>query len=85
MKNTNTQKKSILGGVICINDLREMEFNNVELSPQERLALKNYDRYRIVELNKQSTEDQYNNKYMQLQAIANLSPFTEFLKEEYYI
>jgi hypothetical protein len=68
-----------------INDLREKDYENIDLSPNERLALKNYDRYRITELNKQTSEDRFHNRYLQLQVMANLSPFEEFLKEDYFI
>ena len=67
--------------VLCsINDLREKYFDQIELSTNERLALKNYDRYRTSELNRQTSE----NKYLQLQVMANLSPYEEFLKEAYF-
>lgn len=85
IKNTTTNRKSIIGGTVSINDLRDMDFKSQELSPQQRLALKNFDRYRIKELNNQVTEGAFNKKYMQLQAMANLSPFDEFLKEIYFI
>ena len=68
-----------------INDLRDKDYENVDLSTNERLALKNYDRYRIAELNKQTSEKNFHNRYMQLQVMANLSPFEEFLKEDYFI
>ena len=85
-KNNNPNiGKSNLKDVFSINDLREKDYQNIDLSPNERLALKNYDRYRISELNKQTSEVQFHNKYMQLQVMANLSPFKEFLKEDYFL
>lgn len=75
---------SSVKGFFSINDLREKDFENVDLSPNERLALKNYDRYRIAELNKQTSEANFHNRYLQLQVMANLSPFVEFLKEDYF-
>jgi hypothetical protein len=68
-----------------INDLRDLEYNSIDLTPNQRLAIKNYDRYRITELNKQSSENKFHNKYMQLQVMANLSPYEEFLKEDYFL
>jgi hypothetical protein len=68
-----------------INDLREKEYKNFPLLTNERLAIKNFDRYRISELNKKMAENEFHNKYMQIQVMANLSPFEEFLKEEYFI
>lgn len=78
--------KQNIGGTISINDLKEIEYNieNSELSHQERLALKNFDRYRIQELNKQPNETAFNKKYLELQALANLAPYQEFLKEKYF-
>lgn len=77
--------KLIVKTYLTINDLREKDFNNKELSHQERLALKNFDRYRINELNKQTTESTFNKKYLQLQVMANLNPYSEFLKESYFL
>jgi len=68
-----------------INDLRELDFTNVGLTPQERLALKNFDRYRIVQLNNQPSEKKFHAKYLQLQVMANLTPYQEFLKEDYFL
>ena len=79
--NKNSSKIKVF---YSINDLREKDYDNIDLSPNERLALKNYDRYRIAELNKQVSEDQFHNRYMQLQVMANLSPYEEFLKEGYF-
>jgi hypothetical protein len=85
IKNSNTSNsKSQLTDFSSINDLREKDYNNIPLMPNERLAIKNYDRYRIAELNKQPSEDKFHNKYMQLQVMANLCPFEEFLKEDYF-
>ena len=82
-----TYSNSCLSNVktfISINDLRELEYNSMEMNPSQRLAIKNYDRYRIAELNKQTSEKKFHDKYMQLQVMANLRPFEEFLKEEYF-
>lgn len=85
----NSQKKvkeSLKIKVFCsINDLKEKEFDQINISTNERLALKNYDRYRISELNKQTSEQKFHNRYLQLQVMANLSPYQEFLKEIYFI
>lgn len=82
--NVNTGKSSIID-FFSINDLREKDYKDLSLLPNERLAIKNFDRYRIAELNKQTSENKFHNKYMQLQVMANLSPFEEFLKEDYFI
>jgi hypothetical protein len=78
-------EKLIVKTYLTINDLREKDYTNKELSPNERLALKNFDRYRIAELNKQVNENNFNAKYLQLQVMANLSPYSEFLKESYFL
>lgn len=71
--------------IITINDLRDFDFTGQPLSHQQRLALKNFDRYRIHELNRQLSEEDFHKKYAQIQVMANLSPFKEFLKEEYFV
>jgi hypothetical protein len=75
--------KTQTGLVISINDLRDKEFSGQKLSSEERLALANYDRYRITVLNSQTNEDQFHYHYRQLQVIANLGDWKEFLKEDF--
>ncbi len=82
--NKPSKEKSALSGIVSINDLKDMEFNEKELTPQQHLALKNYDRYRVRQLNAQKTERDFHKTYLQLQAMANLTPFEDFLKEEYF-
>ncbi len=83
--NNITKTSSKIKVFFSINDLREKDFDDLDLLPNERLAIKNYDRFRIFELNKQTSEESFHNRYLQLQVMANLSPFEEFLKEEYFI
>ena len=71
--------------IITINDLRDFDYSGQPLSHQQRLALKNFDRYRIHQLNQQPNEAEFHKKYEQLQVMANLSPFKEFLKEDYFV
>lgn len=75
-------KKSI-GGEASINDLRDKEFSGSFLSADEKRALKNYDNYRINLLNAQEDEDSFHKIYRQLQVIANLGDWKEFLKSDY--
>lgn len=85
MKQTSTHKSTSLLKFKSINDLRELEYNNIDLETNQRLALKNFDRFRISELNNQITEKKFHNKYLQLQVMANLTSYEEFLKEEYFL
>lgn len=80
-----TDNKVTSTEIITINDLRDFDFTGQPLSHQQRLALKNFDRYRIHELNQQLTESDFHKKYAQIQVMANLSPFKEFLKEKYFV
>jgi hypothetical protein len=73
--------KKSTGLVTSINDLRDKEFSGVKLSSEERFALTNFDKYRINLLNAQEDEDKFHQKYRQLQVIANLSDWKEFLKD----
>ena len=83
-ENKKQEQKTSLSEIISINDLKEMEFNQKELTPQQNLALKNYDRFRVKKLNAQQSEFDFQKTYMQLQAMANLSPYDDFLKEDYF-
>jgi hypothetical protein len=62
-----------------INDLREKYYDGKELSEDELLAIQNFDKYRIDYLNSSETEEQFDKRYLELQAKANLSSFTDFL------
>jgi len=75
--------KAIIGAPVTINDLREKEYEGENLAPYEYLALRNFDRYRVNLLNKQTGDSDFRSTYQKLQVWANLSPFTDFLKEEY--
>lgn len=66
-----------------INDLRDKEFSGIKLTPEERFALSNFDSYRLKILNAQENENDFHQQYRQLQVIANLSDWREFLKENY--
>lgn len=69
--------------VTSVNDLRDKEFSGIRLSADEKEALANFDRYRITVLNSQTEEDKFHYAYRQLQVIANLSDWREFLKEPF--
>ncbi len=67
-----------------INDLRDKEFSGAKLNPDERAALSNFDRYRLNVLNSETNEEVFHYKYRQLQVIANLSDWKEFLHENFF-
>lgn len=71
--------KSDIGGTVSINDLRDREFNGEALSAEERLALSNFDRYRIEQLNAQPNDMAFHEHYRQLQVMANLADWKDFL------
>lgn len=71
--------KSDIGGTISINDLRDREFNGEPLSMEEKAALANFDRYRIDILNAQKTDMAFHENYRQLQVMANLADWKDFL------
>lgn len=75
--------KKTTGLVVSINDLRDREFSGVKLTREEKAALANFDTYRINVLNAQTDEQKFHYKYRQIQVIANLSDWREFLKEEF--
>lgn len=77
-------KKQRTGLVTSINDIRDKEFSGAKLNHEERAALSNFDRYRLNILNSQASEEDFHQKYRQLQVIANLSDWREFLKEDFF-
>ncbi len=80
---TKLISKKTDGLITSINDLRDKEFSGGKLSQDEKLAVANFDRYRISVLNAQLDEEVFHQKYRQLQVIANFSDWQEFLKEEF--
>ncbi len=77
--------KTEIGGAPSINDLRESEFSNEPLTAKEKQALVNFDRYRINELNSQPDDMAFHKRYRELQVMANMYDYEEFLKEKYFI
>jgi hypothetical protein len=76
--------KAVIGGTLSIMDLREKEFNGEPLTMKEKQALVNYDAYRIAELNAQTNDRAFNTRYRELQVMANMESFDEFLKPKYF-
>ncbi len=81
---TSLESKSYKGLSTSINDLREKEFSGKKLTHEERAAISNFDRYRVNVLNAEQDEEQFHKKYRQLQVIAGLSDWREFLKEDFF-
>lgn len=75
--------KKSTGLAESINDIRDKECSGIKLTAAEASALSNYDKYRINLLNAQTDEQKFHYKYRQLQVIANLSDWREFLKSEF--
>ncbi len=71
--------KSDIGGVLSINDIRDREFDGELLSTDELTALKNFDRYRIETLNGINDDKEFHERYRQLQVMANLGDWKDFL------
>lgn len=72
------------GEAITISDLRDKEFRNETLTQEEIQAVQNFDRFRLSELNKITDDFEFNARYCELQIMANLADYKEFLKEEYF-
>ena len=77
--------KEDIGGVPSINDLREREFSGEPLTLKEKQALVNFDKFRLDVLNAQPDDMAFHKRYQELQVMANLGDFTEFLKEKYFL
>jgi hypothetical protein len=71
--------KSDIGGTVSINDLRDREFNGESLSSEEKVALANFDHYRIAILNAQTSDMAFHENYRQLQVMANLADWKDFM------
>lgn len=80
----NYLSKSGLSSSLSINDLRDKEFGGEPLTIREKQALVNFDHFRIAELNKQMDDRTFHKRYAELQVMANLGDYEEFLKPEYF-
>ena len=72
-----------LTSLISINDLKDLEYAEASITPQQRLAIRNFDRYRYKVLTAIRSEEKFHAEFQRLQAMANLSHYEEFLKESY--
>lgn len=70
--------------VESIGDLKDKLASGTALSYEQKTAIKNYERYKANILNAEMDESQFQNKYKQMQVIANLGDWREFLKEDYF-
>lgn len=80
---TSAPAVNIASSITSINDIRDRYYRGDKLKNEELLALYNYERYRLYCLNLEVDERSFHHRYLQLQVMANLSPYQEFLKEEY--
>ena len=77
-------KKDELALIESIGDLKNKLASGVRLSVEEKTAVSNFERYRAHILNSEKDENKFENKYKQLQVIATLGDWREFLKELYF-
>ena len=75
--------KALIGGTLSINDISDKEFSGKMLTPKEKAALSNFEKYRLAKLNAVTDDMAFHEMYRQLQVMANLAAYTEFLKDEY--
>ena len=79
----DVQDKLLCREGMSINDLREIYYSEKKITKTQRQALSNYDSYRLAVLKESELKASFQKKYMELQVMANLYPYKEFLKEKY--
>jgi len=77
-------KKNELSLTESIGDLKNKLASGVRLSVEEKTAVSNFERYKANVLNSVKDEKLFDNKFKQLQVIATLGDWREFLKETYF-
>lgn len=77
MLNNTKSKKEFFP--TSINDLRDKYYDGLELSDNELLAIQNFDKFRIEYLNSSESEDEFDKRYLELQAKANLSSYKDYI------
>lgn len=65
-----------------INDIRDKYFDGEPMSIEERTALENFDKFRMNYLNASSNDEEFEKRYLEIQAKANLASYKEFLNIE---
>ena len=78
-KKGRSELRSLLNLPRSINDLRDKEFEGKTLTKEEKRALKAFDEYRIEYLDAAKNEEDFHERFLKLQARANLDPYQEFL------
>ena len=64
---------------VSINDLNDRYFAGESLSAEELCAIQNYNRLRLTYLNSAEDGKEFDQRYLEMQAKANLSDYREFL------
>jgi hypothetical protein len=77
--------KQNLGESLSINDIRDKEFSGEPLTQREKQALHNFDCFRLAELNATKDDMSFHQRYRELQVMANLGDYEEFLKDKYFV
>lgn len=76
-------RQAFIKGNISVNDLRDRLDYGQEVSSEELRAIKNFEHYQISVLNQQLSDEDFHKKYKQIQVLANLGSYKEFLKDKY--
>lgn len=64
---------------VSISDIQDRYFDGKPLSDGEKLALKNFNSYRLNYLESAEGEKDFEQRYFEVQIKANLSSYTDFL------
>lgn len=79
----DVQDKLLCRDGMSINDLRDIYYSQKKMTKTQRQALNNYDSYRLSVLKENELKETFHQRYMELQVLANLYPYKEFLKKKY--
>lgn len=64
---------------ISINDIKDRYFDGLSISEEERIAMDNYDHYRLSSLEAVKGKADFKSIYSNIQALANISSYRYFL------
>ena len=78
-----SSKRSVISGIVSINDLKETEENGGRLSEKEKQSVRNYDSYRLKLLQAATDDVTFQKSYEKLQVLANLRSYEEFLTSSF--
>lgn len=80
---SNSLSKGYRQYTVTINNLKEWKIQGEQLTSEQTQALHNFESYSDRFLDQTTDDREFQKRYLEISSLANLTHFTEFLKEKY--